>query len=269
MNKIHQKKAKILTLLLFLITALLTGAAKGENPEYFPMRWENPLPFTAYIPSGITEGEALPVLYLLHGQSQDENLWEDMGILPKLNDLLASGGIAPMIVVCPREANYLQDMSESLFPGKLMEELIPLMEKVFPAGITREDRGIGGISRGAVWAQMLAFRHYEMFGVLGLHSLPNPYFSYPTSYRLWQNNKELPFTRIRMDIGIEDPYVSGASEFSRQLTQMRFPHIFVLDEGKHDITYWRKHLQDYLIWYSDQFSIDSNSRVPSAAAALR
>ena len=249
--------------ILFLLFLLLfTLPAAAETPHYLSLAYEHPLPFIVYFPAGIDADDRLPVLYLLHGQSQSEMLWEDMRILPKLNSLLASGDIEPMIVVCPRESRYLEDMSKSLFPGQLMDELLPLIESVFPVDTRRGARAIGGISRGALWAEMLAYRNYDMFGILGLHSLPDPFFSYPTTYRFWQDNIDLPFMKIRMDIGISDPYVSGAFEFSEQLTTMRFPHIFILDEGNHDITYWEKHLSEYLTWYSAQFSENRSAALP-------
>ena len=261
--KISRRKTGIAQAVLCLLLLLLcTLPAAAEGPHYLSLASEDPLPFIVYFPAGIEADDSLPVLYLLHGQGQSELLWDDMAILPKLNSLLAAGEIEPMIIVCPREIKYLEDMSGSLFPEQLMEELLPLIEAVFPVDTERGARAIGGISRGALWAEMLAFRNYDMFGVLGLHSLPDPYFSYPTTYRFVKDNADLPFTKIRMDIGISDPYVSGAFEFSDQLTTMRFPHIFILDEGNHDITYWEKHLSEYLIWYSAQFSENRSAALP-------
>lgn len=216
--------------------------------------YNTPVPFRIYLPTAYRTGRKLPVLYLLHGQSQDEMLWDRLGIIGILNDLISDGTIQPMIVVMPRESYYLQDMSESEYPSLIVDTLMPMIAHYFPTLEKRESRAIGGVSRGALWAQKIAFEHYDMFGVLGQHSLPNPFFSDYEMYSKYKNNLELPLMKIYIDTGASDPYLDGAGNFSKQLWGLAYPHTFILSPGDHNEEYWGAHIKEYLIWYADSLS---------------
>ena len=62
--------------------------------------------------------------------------------------------------------------------------------------------------------------------------------------------------RIRIDIGNNDNAMRIGYEFSQQLTELFYPHEFILGNGGHDVDYWGKYLPDYLRWYSEGFRIN-------------
>ena len=57
---------------------------------------------TIYTPAGYEKGGKYPVMYLLHGAGGDEEAWPTLGRTAQIMDnLIASGKAAPMIVVMP------------------------------------------------------------------------------------------------------------------------------------------------------------------------
>lgn len=209
-----------------------------------------PLNFSVYLPKNIESGKLYPVLYLLHGQSQDEKIWQRLGIVEKMEALIDSGLIKPFIIVLPREEKYLEAIDESEYKMLITDELMPFVESHFPVSTNRAATGIGGISRGALWAEILGFNDYERFGVLGLHSLPGSFVSdYKIFTTLRDNRGILSPIKIHVDIGFNDPYLAGTERFIEQLEIAGLSSWFYRYSGGHDEAYWGKTLSDNLLWY--------------------
>lgn len=216
------------------------------------INYSKPIKFSIYLPESDDQTDKYPVLYLLHGQSQDEKIWDQMGIKEIADHLISTGCISPLVIVMPREEAYMEKISESDFGNRIINELIPYVESNFPVLTDPASRAIGGISRGALWAQKIAFNHYGTFGLLGQHSLPAAVFSDYVIYRIYADSEgKIPLMKIRIDSGTEDPYLKGALAFSKQLADVKAPYMLVIEPGGHDPEYWKEHLEDYLIWYAD------------------
>src|SRR5215210_2837334 len=114
-----------------------------------------------YTPPGYSKKNKYPVLYLLHGIGGDEKEWLNGGT-PQviLDNLYADGKIEPMIVVMPNGRAMKDDRATGniMAPDKvqafanfeqdLLADLIPYVEKNFPALKDRENRAIAGLSMG-------------------------------------------------------------------------------------------------------------------------
>lgn len=243
----------LLILALFVIHAT-TSSAQSETAGRI-LNFDDPMVIKVYLPPDFDENQAYPTLYLLHGQSQDANLWIRLGLQETLDELIANGRVKPLIVVMPQENNYLQDVEKSDFEKKFLGELIPFIEENFPVAKERPSRAIGGISRGAFWSQIIALKNYQLFGVLGQHSLLTAYYSTSSLVKIIRDAAYLPPMKIRIDIGNEDYYIEEEVVFADQLQRLKMPHIFIINEGKHDEAYWRRNLRDYLIWYAEALEV--------------
>ncbi len=243
---------------VFSFCFIRVSGEANKTEESSLLTFEEPMPFQVYLPAAAVSGEGeqrFPVLYLLHGQSQNETIWGTMGLFDLADRLIADGTIQPLIIVTPREENYLGVIQDSAFGQKILNELIPLVDERFPTINERSSRAIGGISRGAVWAQYLCFKNYEVFAVLGQHSLPSQVVSSPLIYRQRETYREsLPEIQIRIDSGENDPYLDGARILSAQLASLNYPHTFVINPGGHNVDYWTENLEQYLIWYSQSLN---------------
>lgn len=247
-----------ITYQMFLLCLILFGSLFGSASGFYDEKqgsivfYSSPMKFRIYFPPNFQKNAEYPVLFLLHGQSQNESIWQQTGLLEAIDRLIQDETIQPMVVVMPREERYMELLQESNYDRLIMDQLLPFVQSTFQIGKKRESTGIGGISRGALWAQKIAFKNYSIFGVIGLHSLPNRVFSDSTLFRVIEDNRNIyPEVKIRIDIGTEDGYIDGARAFIRQLSELGYPYDFVLNSGKHDIDYWKSQVENYLIWYSD------------------
>lgn len=131
-----------------------------------------------YTPPGYEQGsKRYPVLYLLHGGLGDEDAWTSNGFVPQiLDNLIAAGKIAPMIVIMPN-VNATQSASPDYagapepmgsflnmaFPDSLVSDLIPYIDKTYRTRADRNDRAIAGLSMGGAHAVWAAFHHLDKF----------------------------------------------------------------------------------------------------------
>ena len=192
-----------------------------------------------------------PVLYLFHGSNYNEDQWDRLGIDETANQLIAAGDIPPLIIVMPRDRNW-SDPPMDQFGRVVVEELIPLIDRNYRTLPERQQRAVGGLSRGAGWAVNLGLSHWDLFGTLGAHSLP-VFWSDIGNIRAWLARipvDERP--RIYLDIGDHDrpSIMESAVWFEKLLTQLGIPHDWYLFPGYHDEAYWMKHLGQYLRWYT-------------------
>ncbi len=134
------------------------SAVVGDNRDFYV--YTPP----GYDPSGTT---TYPVLYLLHGFSDDASGWTAVGKANLiLDNLIAEKKAKPMIVVMPlgygapeivdptrtsgagfnnaelRERNYTK------FSAALTDEVIPTVERTYKVQANREARAIAGLSMG-------------------------------------------------------------------------------------------------------------------------
>ena len=72
---------------------------------------KKPFIFRVYTPPCFDSNGTVkyPVLYILHGQSSNDDQWDRLGMDEAADKLISAGTIAPLIIVMPQESNYLED----------------------------------------------------------------------------------------------------------------------------------------------------------------
>jgi len=140
-----------------------------------------------YTPPGYSKNKKYPVLYLLHGIGGDEKEWLKNG-QPQiiLDNLYADKKLEPMIVVLPngramkddRAVGNMFDSARvqafSVFEKDLLNDLIPFVEKKYPAYKDREHRAVAGLSMGGGQSLNFGLGNLDRFAwVGGFSSAPN------------------------------------------------------------------------------------------------
>ena len=245
MKKIH------LFVLCFILLAAICNTAAANN-FFIADEIEDP-DVIVYHPVQLEEGKKYPVLYLIHGRWQQPSIWEEIGLSETLEELYRTEQIVPFFIILPHDVAYLEDMYESGFYQHFNEEVVPYIETHYPIDTDPQKTAIGGISRGAQWAQYIAFEEYGRYAHVGVHSPANPFYSLPKIYGIIRDHPDVPALRIRIDIGNSDNAVRIGAEFSQQLTELFYPHEFILGCGGHEADYWKENLPAYLKWYSEGF----------------
>lgn len=130
------------------------SAVVGDNRDYF-----------VYTPPGYDQAAktVYPVLYLLHGFSDDASGWTAVGEANLIMDtLIATNQARPMIVVMPlgygapeilhrvgtASPAGLREKNMTNFRSALIDEVIPAVEQAYRVDTDRNARAIAGLSMG-------------------------------------------------------------------------------------------------------------------------
>jgi len=190
-----------------------------------------------------------PTLYLLHGATVTDEQWDDLGVDEVADYLINEGQIPPLIIIMPREITWIA-LPENQFGENLVNVIIPWVNQGYQALEGRQYRAIGGLSRGGNWAARLGLLHWGLFGSFGAHSTP----LFLTDLKRVPGWIEIipssMVPRIYLDIGDGDNNLAEAEAFRDSLTKLDIPHEWYLNPGLHVETYWKSHMEEYLLWYS-------------------
>jgi enterochelin esterase-like enzyme len=200
-----------------------------------------------------------PVLYLLHGSGDTESGWVTIGRANViLDNLLAEGKVKPMIVVMPfghpQPSVGFGSISpassdRAAFTRDLLEDVMPMVEKMYRISARPETRAIAGLSMGGGQSLNIGLTHLELFHWIGVFSAGLPRNSDPeqTFADLFANpaasNKKIKLLWI--GIGRQDPGFESAQKLSDLLHKHEIEHIFHPSEGKHAWTVWRHYLNEF------------------------
>lgn len=222
------------------------GILKSTNPAQ---------EFFIYLPPCYEEktDERYPVLYLLHGQTYTADQWIRLGAVTALDNLILSGETQPFIMVFPDD-RYWNLEAGSGFGQRLVDSLVPYIDEAYRTLPDRNHRAIGGLSRGAGWALRLGLSRWDLFSVIGLHSLA-----------VLQNDKtqidkwiaDIPAASrpgIFMDIGENDQELSMALFVEERFNANGLSHEWRLYNGAHTEEYWSAHVEEYIEWYASQLN---------------
>ena len=144
--------------------------------------------FYVYTPPGYeARGKQMyPVLYLLHGFSDDASGWTAVGRAHAILDsLVAQGKIKPMIVVMPLgygapeilrggfgafRNTELRDRNYAKFMEALLTEVLPRVEAAYVVKKDANSRAIAGLSMGGSESLLAGLNHLDKFAWVGAFS---------------------------------------------------------------------------------------------------
>ena len=215
-----------------------------------------PLEFRVYLPACYSElpERSYPVLYLIHGQSFNDDQWDRLGADEMMDQLVREGEIAPFLIVMPRDREWTQPDVDG-FGKAVIEVLLPYIDETYRTLPDRQNRAVGGLSRGASWAIHFGLKYWQLFGSFGGHS-PPVFWGDVRTVKRWLDEipaEEMP--RIFLDIGINDrpEIMESAVWFEKLLTQRNIAHEWYLFTGYHEEKYWYEHVEQYLRWYAQDW----------------
>ncbi|RPI64723.1 MAG: esterase family protein [Planctomycetaceae bacterium] len=212
-----------------------------------------------------------PVLYLLHGLSDDYTLWQRRSSIERYAERL------PVIVVMPDGGRsfYCNDPRPGgmAFEDHIVKDVVGTVDRLFPTIASRGGRAIAGLSMGGYGALMLSLRHPDMFSIACSHSgamgiasstpkqepgLKKLTAGLPKeSYDLYRLAKRFKLTvkkmAIRIDCGAQDFLIEDNRQFHAHLTKLGMPHEYQEYPGGHSWEYWDEHVQQTLKFAMEYF----------------
>ena len=144
--------------------------------------------FYVYTPPGYDarSSKKYPVLYLLHGYSDDASGWTSVGRAHVIMDnMIAAGKVKPMIIVMPlgygapeivqpggfnRRDPDIGKRNFDRFSQALLGEVMPQIESGYRVKSDRNSRAIVGLSMGGGESLTTGINHLEKFGYVGSFS---------------------------------------------------------------------------------------------------
>lgn len=207
-----------------------------------------------YTPPGFSKNKNYPVLYLLHGIGGDEKEWLNGGS-PQviLDNLYARGKVEPMIVVMPNGRAMKDDRATGniMAPDKvqafanfekdLLDDLIPFIEKNYPALTDREHRAIAGLSMGGGQSLNFGLGHLDKFAWIGgFSSAPNT--RPPAELVPDANAAKEKIKLLFISCGASDRLISFSKRTHDYLLEHQVPHIYFIEPGVHDFKVWKNGL---------------------------
>jgi enterochelin esterase-like enzyme len=225
-----------------------------------------PQQFLIYLPPCYDQmpDERYPVLYLLHGQTYQDDQWVRLGANIAADNLIHTGQAPPFLLVFPDD-RYWNLPPGDFFGDRLINNVIPYVDQNYRTLADREHRALGGLSRGGGWAIHLLLTHYELFGTIGLHS---PAIFPDDAAILQRLVAAMPpdgWPRLWIDAGDHDSELGNARLFEGLLTSYEVPHEWRMYTGDHTNSYWQAHVTEYLQWYAEGFQAQE-APAPDATA---
>ena len=249
-----------------------------------------PVPYCVLLPPSYDAERTrrYPVLYLLHGLGDNEQMLVHSGGMNLVEDLREQHQLGEFLIVTPAggASFYINSRDgKRRYEDFFLQEFMPGVEKRYRAQAGRGARGIAGISMGGYGALHIAFRHPQLFASVGAHSaaliekLPNisaqnsrqlsrlrvlgDAFGSPFDPAFWNQNDPVIIARtaslaglkIYFDCGSEDDYGfdAGAETLDKLLTSRHIPHEFHLYPGGHNWGYFAEHLPALLAFHFHVF----------------
>ncbi len=281
---------------LFLALSFSSFAQKGKVIESLTFKSaivSYPVKYSVYLPAGYESSQrSYPVVYLLHGFSDDETGWIQYGEAGEIADKgIAEGAFPSSVIIMPdgKVSWYFnsadgKDKWEDMF----IKELIPFVEKEYRIRAKKEFRAIAGLSMGGYGALELSMRNPDIFSTCV--ALSSATFSDEeivkqsdeqyTSYfkdiygvnlkgeaRLtdaWKAHSPLHLIhdvpaeklngiRFYIDCGDDDFLYKGNSLLHIGMRDLNIAHEYRVRNGTHSWSYWRTGLYDCLKFTGEKF----------------
>ena len=220
--------------------------------------------YYVYTPPGYdpTVKKAYPVLYLLHGYSDDASGWTAVGRANViLDNLIAQGKAKPMIVVMPLGygtmemvrvgwgglGNHPEVREQNLmkFREALLTEVMPMVEAEYLVNRDRSNRAIAGLSMGGSESLLTGLNNLDKFAWVGAFSaggLPDPFEKDFPSLDA-KANQELKVLWIAC--GTEDRLITANRNLREWMKQKGINHADIETPGMHTWMVWRRNLAEF------------------------
>ncbi len=233
------------------------------------------IPVTVILPESYhPDGAALPVLYLLHGYSDNNRTWSSKTSIANLADQYG------IMVVCPDAGFSSWYFDSPVDPAWCYEtfvssELVAYVDGHYRTLPRRESRAIAGQSMGGHGAMFLSIRHPETFSAVvcfsgGVDLRPFP-GKWDIAKRLgsmnefperWAAHSVLELAAdlapgklaISIDCGASDFFINVNRELHQLLVSRKVPHDYAERPGAHNWDYWANAIHYQMLFISQHLA---------------
>lgn len=261
-------------LLVILFTSISVNAAIVDTVTTYSAVMKKHIKAVIVRPDNYAKQKKLPVVYLLHGYSDNHAGW-----ITKAKGFEKAADQYNMMIVCPDggfSSWYWDSPIDSSYQYEtyISKELVTWVDNNYHTIRNRIGRAITGLSMGGHGALYLAVRHQDVFGAAGSMSggvdiRPFP-LNWDMSQRLgtyaehpdrWEKNTVINLLHlltpkslnICIDCGTDDFFFQVNSKLHEKLIERNIPHDFIVRPGSHNWEYWSNAIQYQLLFMHNYF----------------
>lgn len=227
------------------------SARVGDHRDYY-----------VYTPPGYSPANAsrYPVLYLLHGFSDDASGWTAVGQAHViLDNLLAQKQVVPMVVVMTlgygapeivtrgARSPQLRQKNMDGYRDALFAEVMPAIERAYHVDTRREARAIAGLSMGGAESLYVGLNAIDRFAWIGAFSAGGlgAAAELPQAFPTLTAEQGKRLRRLWIACGTEDGLIEANRQVRAFLTTRGIAHDGIETPGAHTWTVWRRNLATF------------------------
>jgi enterochelin esterase-like enzyme len=228
------------------------SAVVGDNRDYY-----------VYTPPGYDAKtkKPYPVLYLLHGYSDDASGWTAVGRANViLDNLIAQGEAKPMLIVMTLgygdlamltrgfgafRDDSLRQRNMTKFRDALLTEVMPQVEKTYRVSANRNDRAIAGLSMGgaeSLYTGLNSIDHYAWIGAFSSGGLAEDFAS---EFPNLDSKANSQLHALWIACGTDDGLINLNRKFREWLKSKGVEHTDIETPGAHTWMVWRRNLANF------------------------
>jgi enterochelin esterase-like enzyme len=219
--------------------------------------------FYVYTPPGYDprSKQTYPVLYLLHGFSDDASAWTAVGHANViLDNLIAQGKAKHMIVVMPLgygapevlavgpgafRDRALTERNFNRFSEALLTEVIPRVEAEYLVKKDRNSRAIAGLSMGGSESLLTGLNALDKFGWIGAFSSGGITVDFDKEFPSADSKTTEQLHLLWIACGTEDRLIDINRKFRAWLASKNIKHVDIETPGAHTWMVWRRNLTEF------------------------
>jgi enterochelin esterase-like enzyme len=219
--------------------------------------------FFVYTPPGYdpTAKTTYPVLYLLHGYSDDASGWTLVGHANVIFDnLIAQGKVKPMIVVMPLGYGTMEiirlgwgawshtdvrDRNFSNFQKALLTEVMPKVESEYRVTKDRNSRAIAGLSMGGSESLLTGLNHLDQFAWVGAFSSGGIPDEFEKDFPGLDAKANQQLRLLWIACGTEDRLITLNRNLRAWLKSKGVQTTDIETPGRHTWMVWRRNLAEF------------------------
>jgi enterochelin esterase-like enzyme len=220
--------------------------------------------YYVYTPSGYAGSgqRTYPVLYLLHGYSDDASGWTAVGRAHViLDNLIAQGKAQPMIVVMPLgygtmdflrlawdawNHTELRDVNFKKFSDALLTEVMPRVEGEYRVTKDRNARAIAGLSMGGSESLLTGLNHLDKFSWIGAFSSGGIPEDFEKDFPSLDAKANQQLHLLWIACGTEDHLITVNRNLRGWLKTKSVNHADIETPGMHTWMVWRRNLAEFV-----------------------
>ena len=218
--------------------------------------------FYVYTPPGYDARgkKRYPVLYLLHGYSDDANGWTAVGRAHViLDNLIAEGKAKPMVVVMPLgygapemlqgwnvwSKQDLVSRNFTNFREALLTEVMPAVESAYLVEKDRKSRAIAGLSMGGSESLLTGLNSLDKFAWVGAFSSGGLPELFDADFPGLDAKANQQLRLLWVACGTEDRLIDPNRKFRQWLASKNIQHVDIETPGAHTWMVWRRNLATF------------------------